>query len=71
MINWTKPYYGVQHLGEMGTGRHRVTVCDHGSFALLHKWFPGCAFSPTESTHANAAEARAEGEDYLKKLGHL
>lgn len=64
---WSEPYHGVQHLGEFGTQRWWVTVEDHCSWATLNCWFPGCAFSPQESSHTSAAEARAVGEKWLQQ----
>lgn len=65
---WTAPFHGVQHLGKFSTKAHWVTVCDYGTFAELSCWFPGCGFSPIHSTHDNAAQARREGEKYMR--GH-
>lgn len=59
---WTKPYYGLTHLC---TGKWRVSVTDHGSFAELHCWFPGCAFSPTETRHQDVVAAKEAGEKWL------
>lgn len=62
--NWTKPYYGVQHLGRATDG-YWLTVSDYGSFAELLKWFPGCKLSPMEETHDTAEAARGAGEAWL------
>lgn len=61
---WTKPYCGVSHLTPAGK-KSRVSVCDYGSFAELHCWFPGCGFSPIESQQGSAEEARVAGEQWL------
>lgn len=65
---WTKPFHGVQHLGEFGTQRFWCTVNDYGSFAELLRWTPGCQFSPMRSTHLSAANARAVGEGWLDDI---
>lgn len=63
---WTKPYYGVQHLGEFSLQKPWVTVCDYSTFALLHCHFPGCGFSPVEKRFKSAQDARIAGERYLR-----
>lgn len=65
MTPWSKPYYGITHLG---TGPHRVTVTDRGSFAELDRWFPGCGFRPMESDHESAEAAKAAGEKWLREV---
>lgn len=62
MNTWTKPYYGVQHLGEMSDLR-RASVNDYGTFAeaLLFTRGIGCI----EQTYSTAAEARAAGEAWV------
>lgn len=62
---WTKPYYGTQHLGALGSGRSWVSVIEYAAFAILKRWFPGCMFSPLQSQHDSAEAARAEGEKWL------
>jgi hypothetical protein len=65
---WTAPYHGVSHLGEIAEPR-RVSVIDHDTFCLLHKWYPGCGFSPIEETHDNVKDAKAAGEKWLQSGG--
>lgn len=67
-MHWTKPHYGVQHGGTYSPARHWVTVEDYGTFARLARWFPGCGFSPMESTHDNAEDARQAGECWLRGI---
>lgn len=64
---WTKPFHGVQHLGEYHD-RFWCTVCDYDTFAELSRWTPGCGFSPMNSTHLTAANARAVGEEWLTEV---
>lgn len=63
---WTKPYFGIQHLGDGGTGKPWVTVSDYSRFAMLHCWFPGCQFSPEERSFATIAEACRAGERWMR-----
>lgn len=65
---WTNPYFGVQHLGGL-TDKYRASICDHGKFCLLHKWYPGCGFSPIEELHDNVTAAKSSGENWLKAKG--
>jgi hypothetical protein len=69
-IQWTAPYYGVQHtVHGIGTKRdkhgRRCSVNGYDSFAVLKRHFDGCGFSPRESWHSTAEEARAAGEQWL------
>jgi hypothetical protein len=66
LSHWTVPYFGVQHLGPAKGKKARVSVCDYGTFSILHCWFPGCGFSPLESQHDNAETARKAGEVWLR-----
>jgi hypothetical protein len=60
---WTKPFHGVQHLGD----RPRwVTVTDRGSFGELTRWYPGCGYNPLQSMHPTADAARAAGERWMQ-----
>lgn len=68
LINgWSRPYYGIQHLGAEGVRKSRVSVCDYGFFTVLHCWFPGCGFSPLESQHGTVEAARKAGELWLSQ----
>lgn len=62
--NWSKPFHGVQHLGRV-SDLYWSTVEDYGSFAVLSKWFPGCAFNPMEETFDTADQARTVGETWI------
>jgi hypothetical protein len=62
---WTAPYFGVQHLNMHGK-KSRVSVCDYGTFAEVHLWFPGCGFSPINRHHDSAELARADGEKWIE-----
>lgn len=68
---WTEPFHGVQHLGEYSMKQPWVTVSDHGTFAELSMWFPGCGFSPHRKTCNNAEEARRKGERWLSNQKKL
>lgn len=63
---WSRPYCGVSHRGQFGIRNWWVTVRDHGTFAILLCWFPGCGFSPHETLHGSATEARAAGDAWLE-----
>ena len=65
---WTTPYCGVSHLGEFSDVR-RVSVIDYGKFCILHKWYPGCGFSPIEETHNKVGAAMVAGEKWLQSGG--
>ena len=64
-MNWTEPFHGVQHFGVFGSKTNWATVEDHGSFATLYRWFPGCGFSPTTHDFESVAEAKAIGETFV------
>lgn len=65
-MNWTKPYYGIQHLGNLG--EHRVSVTDYGRHAVLTLWARGCGFNPTDKWFKNVEDAREAGEKWLAKM---
>lgn len=69
---WSKPYCGVQHLGQPGHsyGLYWVTIEDWESFAILKKWFPGCGFNAEEQTFNSLEETIKEGEKYIRKNFH-
>jgi hypothetical protein len=66
--SWTEPFHGVQHLGAEGslTRSYWATVEDHGTFASLCRWFPGCGFEPHRSDHKTLAEAKRLGERWVR-----
>ena len=66
-MEWTKPYYGVQHLGEYSLKTIWCTVVDYGSFALLHVHFPGCGFSPRKTRYRSVGVARKQGLTTIEK----
>lgn len=62
---WSKPYYGVMHLGASGDARW-ATVTDWGSFAEVIKWAKGCGLCNTaESTYDTVEQAKAAGEAWI------
>lgn len=65
MNTWTKPYYGVQHIGQFSQRTPWGTVEDYGTFANALCWFPGCQFSPTQTQHETAEAARQHVEKWL------
>lgn len=65
---WTKPYYGVQHLGEFGAQKNWATVTDRGEFAELTMWIAGCGFRPKHAMFDTAEQARAAGEEWLRSV---
>ncbi|QWF18681.1 hypothetical protein [Lysobacter capsici] len=62
---WSKPYFGVQHFGAGGSNSFWATVHDYSRFAISLVWTPGCGFSPIETQHDNADEARKHAESQL------
>lgn len=67
---WSRPYYGIQHLGDGRPESYWATVVDYKSFTILKKWFPGCGFDPEEETFYSLEEAIKEGEKYIRKNFH-
>lgn len=69
-MNWSKPYYGVQHLS--GTKlRTYATVADHGTFANAYilNFNSGAGFTPiVEQDFDTAADARTWLEQQVKQL---
>lgn len=62
---WSKPYYGLQHIGQFSIRTPWGTVEDCGTSAKALCWFPGCQFSPIETRHKTAAEARKHVENWM------
>jgi hypothetical protein len=62
---WTAPYHGVSHSSTPGKKSY-ATVTDHGSFADLSMWFPGCGFSPTKQQHDSVEQAKQAAEAWLR-----
>lgn len=60
--NWTKPYYGVMHLGQMADKRW-ASVIDRGAFAELFK--SGMGITDTEATYDTVEQAKAAGEAWV------
>jgi len=63
---WTKPFHGLQHLGELKDPK-RVSVQQIADRADLHKWYEGCGFSPIVESHPTVTAAKAEGEKWLNQ----
>jgi len=69
--SWTKPYHGVQHFpaGQPFSLRsHWLTVEDHGTFANLFMWYPGCSCNPKRSSYSTVEGARSAGERWLGEI---
>lgn len=72
--HWSTPYYGIEHLGQMKCGFHRVSVAACKGFAILYKWYPGCGFNPLEDTFYDEETksglecAKLAGEAYLNSV---
>lgn len=64
---WTTPFYGVSHLGKFGIANWWATIEDHGTFVHLNRWFPGCKFEPLRSDFDTLAEAKQQGERWVKR----
>jgi hypothetical protein len=69
--NWSKPYYGITHLGKYSTTKHWVTVTFGDNWATLDKWFPGCGFNSDTEEFSSLEEAKKAGENYMKKMENL
>jgi hypothetical protein len=67
-LQWSEPYHGLQHLGELNTKGHWVTVIDYSAkFAELLCRFPGCGFGQAiETRHDTVEEAKKAGEKYMR-----
>lgn len=73
---WTKPYYGVTHLGRPGRNNHWCTVIHYGEyggkFAELKLWSPSSGFDPARrvmhegTLEKSVAKAKRLGEDWLR-----
>lgn len=63
--DWSRPYYGLTHLGDYSTTKYWVTV-DQNS--ILKKWFPGCGFNPEKVQYSSIEEAKVAGEKYMKQM---
>lgn len=65
--NWSKPYYGLSHLGEL-SDRRRASVQEHGDgSATLTMWVRGGGFCPAEEPYATVAAAKEAGEQWAVK----
>jgi hypothetical protein len=66
MSEWTEPYYGVTHLGQLGD-RRRVTVTFFPRFATLDCYLQDSGFYPRESTHTSLEDAKVAGEAWIRE----
>lgn len=66
LTTWSKPFYGITHLG--GYARW-VTVADRGYHAELSCNHRGCGFNALQSTHRSVDDAKAAGEKWLAANG--
>lgn len=60
-MNWTEPYYGVQHLKATFPRHAQITVTDYGTSAICWVKRSG-GFSDPEINFPNIEQARAHGE---------
>ena len=60
---WTKPYYGITHLGNLRDER-RVTVADYGHFALLSRYIRGHGLL-SQTSHASVDVAKQVGARWI------
>lgn len=58
MSNWTKPYYGITHLGELSE-YIRFTVSDYKTFAVLSTYVKGRPAIQTRHKTTVAAKRKA------------
>ena len=68
-MKWTKAYYGVQHLVDdlKSRGIRQVTVCDHGSHAVVYA-LPLAGFTEFwKEAHVTATAAREAAEKHWSK----
>lgn len=63
-VKWSKPYYGISHLGAISDFR-RATVDDRVDFVILSKWWKGCGFSPEKQVCNTVDEAKLIGEAWI------
>ena len=66
-MNWTKPYYGITHFGEL-RDEFRCTVCDYGTFANLSLYRKGWP-RISETVYATVEDAKLIGERWVKSGG--
>lgn len=65
-IAWSAPLAGLSHLLSADPNRW-ATVVDHGTWAELSRWYPGCKFRPIESRFGTVEQAKAAGERWLSE----
>ena len=63
---WSKPYYGVSHLGQLADDRW-ATITDYSSFVELTGWFRSCGTRPNEATFDTVEQAKAAGERWVSQ----
>lgn len=65
---WSAPLAGLSHLLSVDPSRW-ATVVDHGTWAELNRWYPGCKFRPIESRFDTVEHEHAKraGEKWLEE----
>ena len=63
---WSRPHYGVQHIGSGSPREYWCTVESYGSFAVLTRWTPGCGLSGLQEMFPDAESARIVGFEWLQ-----
>ena len=66
-MRWTPERHGMQYRGVVDNKKTRVSVRRTGEKAILLAWYPGCGFSPKETTHASVEEAKEHGDSIMEK----
>lgn len=61
---WSKPFYGISHLGKLADPRRATIREEFGQFTLVH-WKFGEGFSPKESHHPTLESAQQAGEKWI------
>jgi hypothetical protein len=64
-LKWTKPFYGVTHLGELDHTNVRISVIDYGKCVLLIK-YPRYYKSSIETTYKSVDAAKRAGKKWMK-----
>lgn len=64
---WTRAFYGIQHLGRIGDLRS-ASVSEYKTFTVLALKWAGYGFSPRELYFDTVAEAKAAGEQWVAQI---
>ncbi len=64
-MNWTKPYCGITHLGDLKDTR-RASVADLGTCVEVTYWLRGCGYSHAQSVFPDVEAAKRAGERWIE-----